>query len=139
MSKINIERVNQFISEMNEALKSVKSILESSTEDIIQNKMQLDILKYNLIIAIQATIDICYHVSGKLGMAPQSYKDCFKNLTELGIIDKYLSKRLEDLAGLRNILIHLYWKVDNALVCKTAKENLDCFPLFVKSLAKLDV
>ncbi len=140
MGEINLDRINSLAGEIRGAAQKIESLLKLSQSEVISNTDYLGSLKYNLIVAIQAAIDICYHVVAQKGtIAPQNYGDCFMNLVGLGVLEKDLGIRLVDMAKFRNLLIHLYHEVDDVRVYKTARENIGDFELFIKSLAKLDV
>jgi uncharacterized protein YutE (UPF0331/DUF86 family) len=47
------------------------------------------------------------------GRAPCDYADCFRILGEIGIFDEEFVEKLEKMAKFRNLLVHLYWQVDN--------------------------
>ncbi len=49
--------------------------------------------------------------------------ECFELLSESNIIPKSLAKRFIKLAKFRNLLIHIYWEVDDKEVYKNVKEN----------------
>lgn len=43
----------------------------------------------------------------------------------MGVLPEGLSERLQAMARFRNLLVHLYWKVDNREVHRILRENLD--------------
>ena len=64
-------------------------------------------------VAIEACIDIAYHVIGDRGWTPpDSARDAFRTLASHGLIDAALATRLGRAAGLRNVLVHDYVAVD---------------------------
>ena len=124
-NKINIERIKQFVGEVKEALHVLREYLPKGKEEILKNPTILGSSKYHLIVAIQGCIDICNHlVAKKGGRAPEDYADCFNLMADLGILENDLSERLAQMARFRNLLIHLYWRVDNERVYKILSENL---------------
>ena len=62
---------------------------------------------------IQACIDIGNHIVAyeQLGN-PENYREIFELLTEKGVISQQLSEKMVRMVGFRNIVIHLYEKVD---------------------------
>jgi uncharacterized protein YutE (UPF0331/DUF86 family) len=38
---------------------------------------------------------------------------------------------MQELAGLRNLLVHLYWEVDDAMIYDGIRSELDDFEIFV--------
>jgi uncharacterized protein YutE (UPF0331/DUF86 family) len=52
---------------------------------------------------------------------------------KLALKDDFV-KRLEKMAKFRNLIVHLYWKVDNADIHSILKNNLDDFEVIKKAL-----
>ncbi|UCC61996.1 MAG: DUF86 domain-containing protein [Anaerolineae bacterium] len=48
-------------------------------------------------------------------------------LREKGIVPPDLGDRMEAMAGMRNVLVHLYWDIDYALLYKAIVRELDTF------------
>jgi uncharacterized protein YutE (UPF0331/DUF86 family) len=81
--------------------------------------------KYLLIVATEAAIDLCNHIVARQGgRAPQDYADCFAILADLEVIKPDLAKRLKQMARFRNLLVHLYWRVDNQRVYQIIQDDL---------------
>lgn len=58
-----------------------------SKEAFLQDQDSKDIASYRLLIAIEAALSLCYHISAKqLKKAPESYADCFQLISEAGLI-----------------------------------------------------
>jgi uncharacterized protein YutE (UPF0331/DUF86 family) len=55
-------------------------------------------------------------------------------MAELGILERNFSDRLVQMAKFRNLLIHLYWEVDNERVYQILVENLDDIDRFLKAV-----
>jgi len=137
-NKINIERIKQFAGEVKETVRFLREFSAMGKEQILKNPTFLGSIKYNLIVAIQGCIDICSHILAKKGgRAPQDYGDCFYLMSESGFLEKPLSERLIQMARFRNLLIHLYWRVDDERVYKIMVENLDDFDQFLEAMGKI--
>jgi len=63
-------------------------------------------------------------VAKRGGRAPKDYADCFVVLKELSVITEELSERLGHMARFRNLVVHLYWEVDDERVFELIKRNL---------------
>ncbi len=72
-------------------------------------------------------------VQERLGK-PEDYADVFRVMGKKLSLDKDLLKRLEKMAKFRNLIVHLYWKVDNKEVYNILKNNLDDFDAIKKVL-----
>lgn len=53
---------------------------------------------------------------------------------EKGIVPPDLGEQIEAMAGMRNVLVHLYRDVDYTLLYKTIVENLDAFERCIECL-----
>ena len=72
-----------------------------------------DIASYRLLLAIEAALALCYHVSARqLRRVPEDYAGCFAGLAAAGLIASELSIRLQQMARFRNLLLHVYWVID---------------------------
>ncbi|HWB68453.1 MAG TPA: DUF86 domain-containing protein [Solirubrobacterales bacterium] len=80
--------------------------------------------QHALQLAIQTCIDIGTHLISEHELEmPSDYRGVFRALEPLGLSAE-LAERLGSAAGLRNVLVHDYLKVDDDLVWG-ALENLD--------------
>lgn len=133
---INIEKTKKLLSEANRSLNILKGLAKLDRVQIVENDANLDRVKYNFIIVIQSLIDICNHIVAKgHGRVPEDYGDCFKSLSELGVIDSNLAARLSKMAGFRNLLIHLYWQVDDNKVYEILRTNLEDIDDFLEKIS----
>ncbi len=88
--------------------------------------------------AAQACIDLAHHVIASSGWAPTTeYREAFARLAEHDVLDPDLAERLQDLAGLRNRLVHLYDEIDDGLVLEAMREGLDDIDAFAAAVARL--
>ncbi len=131
-NKINIERIKQFAGEIKQSLHILRGYIPKGKDQILRDPTILASIKYNLIVAIQGCIDICNHIVAKKGgRAPQDYGDCFRLMAELKILEESISNQLIQMAKFRNLLIHLYWEVDNERVYQILTNNLDDIDRFL--------
>lgn len=84
---------------------------------------------------IQACIDIGNHIVAyeQLGN-PENYREIFELLTEKGVISKQLSEKMVRMVGFRNIVIHLYEKVDLETVYNAFQKGIADFSEFTKEI-----
>ena len=125
MPKFNIDRVRQVVGEINFALSKLEGIGKLDEEAFLKNHEKIDSAKYNLIVVIEGAIDICQHIAARAGgRAPNDYADCFAILGELGVFPADFVEKLRRMARFRNLLVHLYWQVDNRKVFSILKEDI---------------
>jgi len=136
MAEVNREKVITLITEVQKARKQLESYVSLPAEIVLGSPEKLNSVKYLFVIGIEACIDICQHISAKLFQeVPESYSSCFDVLNKKGVISQSLCERMAHLAQFRNVLVHLYWKVDDRRVLDhlTQIETLD---EFTKVIAK---
>lgn len=86
---------------------------------------------------MEACIDIAnYIISVKSFRRAEEYSEMFKVLKEEGILGKKLANKLEDMARLRNLLVHRYGEIDNRRVLEIIKHNLKDIEEFEKEIQK---
>ena len=82
-------------------------------------------IRYNIVVLVESLVSICMHIAVEaFGKTPSSYREAARFVGErlnLGCVHD-----LEGLVGLRNLLIHRYWVVDDERVYRSIKENLEC-------------
>jgi uncharacterized protein YutE (UPF0331/DUF86 family) len=63
--------------------------------------------------AAQCAIDAALDLVARRGLgAPQTYREAFVVLAQHAVIDAALAEKLQAWAGLRNVLVHMYIKLD---------------------------
>jgi uncharacterized protein YutE (UPF0331/DUF86 family) len=91
--------------------------------------------EHTLQIAIQAALDVASHVVSdqRLG-EPATNRALFDLLAANGWIDGALGRRLGDMAGFRNVLVHGYAAVDPRIVRDAVESRLGDLDAFVAAL-----
>jgi uncharacterized protein YutE (UPF0331/DUF86 family) len=86
-------------------------------------------------VSVEAVIDICaLLVTGlRLGL-PADEDDLFEKLAGRDVISRPAADVLCRMKGMRNILVHEYRRVDNALVFETGEQRLEDFDAFAREV-----
>ena len=106
--KLNRELIKNRCQEISDSLERLEKIKNSSKEEFLKNRDLQDISSYRLLVAIEAALNLCYHISArKLKKAPDEYAECFGILGEAEIIPKELAEELKKMARFRNMLVHM--------------------------------
>lgn len=135
--KWNLERIRDLLGRMAEAQEKAARLGDLPEEEFLADYRNTESAKYLLVVATEAALDICQHLVARGGgRAPRDYADCFIVLKEMGVLPPDLSERLQAMARFRNLLVHLYWKVDNREVHRVLRENLDDLRLFREAVAR---
>ena len=125
MPEYNSDRIKQIIGEINTSLKKLEKIKDLKENYFLSNSEKIDSAKYNLIVVTEGVIDIGNHIIAKeKARVPADYAETFDILVEIGLIPENLGENLKKMAKFRNLLVHLYWKIDDRKILQIIKENL---------------
>ena len=73
----------------------------------------------------------------RLHKVPEEYAECFAMLKEAGVITGELTGRLQQMAKFRNLLVHMYWKIDYGRVYDAIQQNLEDRRAFSAAVIRL--
>lgn len=86
-------------------------------------------------ILIEACIDVAQHIISDEGFRePTTYRDAFVVLAEEEIIPAAQLPRLEQMAAFRNLIVHYYERIDDAIVFGVFQRNLTDFLAYTESI-----
>lgn len=131
MRDVDPIRIRDLLGNINDAQRRLRELGQLPVSEFLGDYRNTDSAKYLLIVVTEAAIDLCNHIVARRGgRAPQDYADCFAILAELDVIDLDLANRLKRMARFRNLIVHLYWRVDNRRVYQIIHANLDDLDAF---------
>jgi len=137
MSEIDVDLVNRRLAEIKQLLGELRDIVRLGLEKFLSDSYVRDAAKYKLIVAIEAAISVCNHIVVRVVKEiPSSYSDCFIILGKHGIISQDLAEKLADMARFRNVLVHIYWKVDDKKVYEIMKKDISDLEVFIEEVKK---
>lgn len=135
MREVNLDRVRELSGHLRNAVRELREIGQTPQETFLKDSRLVHSSKYLLIVAAEAALDICNHlVARKGGRSPADYPDCIAILAEIGVIEEELKQRLVRMARFRNLLVHLYRKVEDAEVYRVIREDLGDFDRYLASV-----
>jgi len=92
-------------------------------------------VRYSLQTAVEALIDIAYHIAAKrLSAAPQDGYAAFAQLAGAGFIPRDLLPKIGRMVGFRNRVVHRYLDVDDAHVVRIVRDELGDFEAVLGAL-----
>jgi uncharacterized protein YutE (UPF0331/DUF86 family) len=135
---LNPDLIRARCAEINSSLVRLEEFRRLSRDQFISSQDILDVACYRLLIAIESALALCFHVSAKrLHQVPEEYAGCFVALEQAGLIPGDLSCRLQQMARFRNLLVHVYWKIDYGQVYDIIATRLDDLRAFRTAIAGL--
>ncbi len=124
VTRVDKEVVKKLISEAEEALDEIRKILAIELSSFVGNRSLRFSLRYCVIMVVEALADLAVAILEKdFGVAVESYRDAFLRLAEKGVISAETAQSMTRLVGLRNILVHRYWSVDDMRIYNDAKRS----------------
>lgn len=125
------------IDSIQRCLKRIEEKTKGQSENLKDLDVQ-DIFVLNLQRAIQTAIDLAAHVVSekKLGV-PKTLKENFELLRQAKILSSDLEQRLSKMVGFRNIAIHEYRVISEAVLASILKNHLQDLRDFMKVIANL--
>ncbi|HUX98542.1 MAG TPA: DUF86 domain-containing protein [Candidatus Deferrimicrobium sp.] len=128
------EGIIDHILELEQAILDWERYQEITLEELKKDRDKKNMVLHVLLISIQATIDIANHlIAAQKLTRPLTYRESFEILSDAKLIPSPLANQLADLAGFRNLLVHIYWRLDIENVHKIIQNDL----IFVKKYLTL--
>lgn len=132
---ISYDLLVEKIADIKKAISLLTKIASTGKENFLNDAIVISAAKYQLILAIEAALNICNHLAARVAReVPASYADCFRILAENKIISRELAARLIAMAKFRNLLVHQYGKVDNAIVYRIIQNDLSDLLHYIKEI-----
>jgi uncharacterized protein YutE (UPF0331/DUF86 family) len=135
---LDVDVIRGRCQEIEQSLARLEIIRSGGRAAFLDSADARDIGCYRLLIAIEAALALCYHVSARrLRSVPDDYAGCFQTLEAGGLIPADLSARLQLMARFRNLLVHVYWELDYGRVFEAIEHDLDDLRRFSRIVAGL--
>jgi uncharacterized protein YutE (UPF0331/DUF86 family) len=137
VGEVNLDRLRDATGHLRDALRQLRDIGLITESAFLADPRTVNSAKYLLIVAAEAALDICNHLAARRGArSPEDYADCMAVLAEIGVIGPALRDRLARMARVRNLLVHLYGRVDDYRVYRIIREDLGDFDEYLLSVAR---
>ena len=108
-----------------------------SLEELKQDRDAAELVAFNLLLAVQACVDIASHCIADEGWpVAKSIGESFTRLEQQGVIPASVAEALRRGTGLRNWIAHGYAGVDLALVHRAATDGLSDLEAFARAVAQ---
>ena len=134
---IDTEVIDAKLRALSHRLSRVASKRPASVRALAGNEDLQDIVARNLSLAIQACIDIAYHLCAAQGVVPETSGAAFAELARRGLIPGSLAHRMQRAVGFRNVLVHEYTKVDWKIVMRVAGTGTRDLAAFGKAVVAI--
>lgn len=125
------DRILTKLDELEGYLTELRAVRPATFEEYMRIPEKRRATERLLQIAVQNAVDICHLlVSGlRLGL-PAEEEDLMDKLDGAAVLSPSVIRVLRSMKGFRNILVHEYGAIDNALVFKAATTRVEDFVAF---------
>jgi len=137
VGEVNIDRLRDLAGSLRNACRQLRELWTEDPETFLADSKTVNSAKYLLIVSTEAALDICNHLAAKKGgRSPKDYADCMTILGELDVLEPDLKLRMSKMARFRNVLVHLYWKVDDREVWRIIHAHLSDFDDYLHAVGQ---
>ncbi len=127
------ESIESKLFRLKEITKTLEEARVYSKEKFLADKLIADSSMFNLMIGITIILDLGQHLLTRYAQrAAKEYKEVITMLGEEEIISREFAAANLDMAKFRNLMVHDYDKIDEALVYDYISKAPDVFRQFAK-------
>lgn len=126
-------RVSRLLRDITERTARLRAAANADAEQ--RGDLWLDAVKYLFVTAIEGCVDVAQHVAAsERWRAPDSNGDAIRLLAEHDVVTSEAAAAIASAVGFRNVLVHRYIDVDDALVVDALGQLTD-FDAFVAQVS----
>lgn len=115
----------------------IKELQGHTLEEFLKDGKLQDLAERRLEVSIQCCIDIANHIISRLSLGqPEEYSESFEILGRKFIIPEDFAAILADMAKFRNVLVHMYDKIDEKRVYRAVEEGVNDIVKFAEEIYK---
>ncbi len=126
--KLDKERIEVYLSRLDEAVAQLSRLRKRfiSFEDFKGNMDTRELCVHYLRIALESVLDVCRHFLAVKGVSLTEIDT--SNIVELcgekGLIDYGFASKIKGMVGMRNAIVHVYWRLDYQAIYRVITQEL---------------
>ncbi|MDQ3033092.1 MAG: DUF86 domain-containing protein [Myxococcota bacterium] len=114
----------------------VEALRPATVEELTADEDTLDLVAFNLMLAVQTACDVASHVIADQRLRPaSSLAESFERLAQERVISAPTAAQLARAVGLRNVVAHAYHRLDVATVHAAATSGLADLEAFAREVS----
>lgn len=138
MGSLDLARLAQKAADIRENVSVLTEYARRSDTEFLDNPEAVRSARYSFIVVIEAAVNVAAHICARLlSRAPSSQRESFMLLAQAGLLSEALALNLSKMAGFRNLLVHGYGAVDNAVMLAFMRHNLEDVEGFLSCVQRL--
>lgn len=133
---VDLNVVAEKLKQLSLRIAKVRALCPPDLEDLDAQGDTLDLISFNLFLAVQTCVDLATHLISDESWEPTATaREAFERLEAHGVISHETVRALRQAVGFRNIVAHGYGGVDPALILTAARIGLPDLERFAAELS----
>jgi uncharacterized protein YutE (UPF0331/DUF86 family) len=125
------------LAELADRIERIRSRCPASADELRRDRDALDLVSFNLMLAVQSCADIASHLIADEGWpSPPNLAGGFNRLRDEGVISPGTADTLCRAVGLRNVVAHGYAGINPAMVHAAAMSGVRDLEAFAREVAQ---
>lgn len=125
---VDPEVLQRRLQKLEQLLRGLEGLRSISLDEFMADARHQAVAERWLHLSAECVLDVAHHViADQRWREPTSFKDAIEVLLQEGVLDAPLCGELVPMAGLRNVLVHMYLDVNAAIVHAVVQTKLDVF------------
>jgi uncharacterized protein YutE (UPF0331/DUF86 family) len=133
---VRLEIMQRKLAELDARVARVRAHRRASADELASDRDALDLVAFNLMLAVQAACDLAAHLIADEGWtAPATVAECFHQLADHQVITTATATALRRSVGFRNVVAHGYAGIDVRATHAASTAGLDDLDRFAREIA----
>lgn len=138
MTGVDAHRVRERLAYIREQVEDLRELVAQSGAALLQDRWKVRGARYALQTAIEAMIDILYHLTAKaFSFAPTHAREAVDYLWQRGLFTAEEASLFREMIAFRNRLVHHYHRIDDTKVFEILTHRLKDFDRFREAVLRL--
>ncbi len=134
---VNADLIAAKLVELADRIQRARSRCPATVAELAADRDALDLVAFNLMLAVQTCADIAAHVITDEGWsAAKTLAGAFDRLVEHGVTRADTAEQLKRAVGLRNVVAHGYTRINVAMVHEAASSGVAHLEGFAGDIAR---
>ena len=114
---VNPVKLENLLHTLQEYVTHLQNLGQLDRDEVLSDPYKRGAARYYLQVAIECCLDIGNHVIASEQLnSPATYRETFQILHAAGIIPDKMASSLQQMASMRNRLVHMYSEIDDEIV-----------------------
>ncbi len=134
-------RIESHLSTLDEAVSHLRLLGQRFTayDEFRADVDTRELCVHYLRIALESVLDICRHFLAVMGVSLAEFDttNMIDLVGEKGLLDIPFAQRIRGMAGMRNAIVHVYWRLDYTEIYRVITEQLVDFDEFARQTRRM--